>query len=633
MLEVARRRNLVGHDVVLDKARLIIPFWGEQYIEKVLHYTLPALLSAGNLPKFAESFDLQVVIVNESKNFKMLQKSDVIERLLDFASIRFVPIDGLLTQVSGEYGPILTYAYWLGFRDLGPKVTDFTLLFLNADFIVANGAYSHLACCLNQGNRLILAPSFRVNSEEIAPLFSDRVDGKLSRLSIPPREMASLAFRHKHSTVEARTVNQKGFHLKQMDQYYWYIDDDTMIGYQHPVALVAVKPEREIIEPTLMWDFSFVPDFCPTESMKILNDSDDFFMIELQEIRTGEELVCPGWLSADDMVLSIASWSTNWQRECMKNMLTFHAKDLPAEFQLVEKQSRQFMNDISSRLEKYSPKSHLDHPFSPWFKKVAKKFVWDYLDPPSSLVEQLEIQQTDEPLDSTGYPWAITKIYDRMFGRPPYVKIFHPLWHEMELLLRLLPSPTAGSTKSNLFITSDSPTLFRYYKLVGTRPLNFQPGFPGLLEKSLEKVGENLIEFCFIEIGIEGLPELRQLCRQVRPCMVDTGKILIYVRNHNGKEIANGNISALFNSFPNFGLTQVSWLGTKGHLRVLKSLNAPQINGKLGTLIQGLKRMVAAPNLAWINSHPLQRKMDVFDQNFTAVIIETSLRYPLDENT
>ena len=632
MLEVARRHNFEGHEVVLNKARLIIPFWSEPYLEKVLHYTLPALLSAGNLPKFAESYDIQVVFVTESKSFKTLQRADVIERLLTLASIRFVPIDGLLTSVAGEYGPILTYAYWLGFRDLGPKVTDFTLLFLNADFIVANGAYGHLACCLNQGNKLILAPSFRVNSEEITPLLSDRVDEKLSRLSISPREMASLAFRYKHSTVEARTVNQKGFHLKQMDQYYWYVDDNTMICYQHPVALVAVKPEREIIEPTLMWDFSFVPDFCPTEQMMILNDSDDFFMIELQEIRTGEELVCPGWLSADDMAMSIASWSTNWQRECMKHMLTFHAQDRPPEFQLMEKQSRNFMNDISSRLEKHPPKSHLNHPFSPWFKKVAKKFTWDNVNPPSSIVEQLETQQTDEAVAFNWYPSAITKLYDKVFGRPPYVKLFHPLWHEMEPLLRLLPSPASGSMKANLFIASNSPTLFRYYQLAGVCPLILQPGFQNLLEKSIEKVGKNLIEFCFIEIEIEVLPELRQLCRQVRPCLVDDGKILVYARNHSGKEISNGNISALFNSFPNFGFTQVSWLGTKEHLRVLKRLNGTQVNGKLGALIQGLKRIINAPKLAWSNSNTLKRELDVFDPNFTAIIIETNLRCPLEEN-
>ena len=63
-------------------------------------------------------------------------------------------------------------------------------------------------------------------------------------LAVPPRELVKLALDHKHLTVKARTVNQQLYHQWCMDQFYWYVDEDTFIGYQWPVALVAIKPER-----------------------------------------------------------------------------------------------------------------------------------------------------------------------------------------------------------------------------------------------------------------------------------------------------------------------------------------------------------------------------------------------------
>ena len=91
---------------------------------------------------------------------------------------------------------------------------------------------------------MIHAPSFRVVLEEVWPKLEARVDAENAVLAMTPREMVKLALDHKHLTVKARTVNQRLYHQWCMDQFYWYVDEDTLIGYQWPVALVAIKPER-----------------------------------------------------------------------------------------------------------------------------------------------------------------------------------------------------------------------------------------------------------------------------------------------------------------------------------------------------------------------------------------------------
>src|SRR5262249_37673789 len=145
----------------------------------------------------------------------------------------------------------------------------------------------------------IHAPSFRVVLEEVTPVLRSRVNPATASLTVSPREMVKLALTHKHLTVRARTVNQRLCHQWRMDQFYWYVDEDTLIGYQWPVALVAIKPERVLTEPVLVWDYGFIPEASPNLNRHFIADSDDFFMIEIQKRGTGADLVRLGGISVD----------------------------------------------------------------------------------------------------------------------------------------------------------------------------------------------------------------------------------------------------------------------------------------------------------------------------------------------
>ena len=245
-------------------ARLIIPLWGSVYAEKLVSMTLPALLAPGNLPSLARMFDVEVVLVTEHKLVDYIQRARSFQRLSTICEVKFASLDDLMPCEPGEYGVVLTAALFRGFVDLGAKVTETFLLFLNADFIIADGSYRRLGELMREGKRVIHAPSFRVVLEEVWPQLEARVDAESAMLAVKPREMAKLALTHKHLTVKARTVNQRLYHQWCMDQFYWYVDEETLIGYQWPIALVAIKPERAIPEPVLVWDFGYLPEAAPT---------------------------------------------------------------------------------------------------------------------------------------------------------------------------------------------------------------------------------------------------------------------------------------------------------------------------------------------------------------------------------
>jgi hypothetical protein len=54
----------------------------------------------------------------------------------------------------------LAYALFRGFADLGPAMTETYMLFLNADFVLADRCYSRLIDRIRSAERVDLAPSY-----------------------------------------------------------------------------------------------------------------------------------------------------------------------------------------------------------------------------------------------------------------------------------------------------------------------------------------------------------------------------------------------------------------------------------------------------------------------------------------
>ena len=356
-----------------DPARLIIPLWGEAYASKLVTMTLPALLAAGNLPALAGMFDVELVLVTESKLYDKIRQASSFQLVSRVCRTKLVSLDDLMTELPGDYGVVLTYALFRGFADLGPRMTQTYLLFLNADFIVGDGSLRHLGNLMLEGKRVIHAPSFRVVLEDVWPKLQAAVNASTGALEMAARDMVALALAHKHVTVKARTINQRLCHQLWMDQFYWYVDEDTLIGYQWPVALVAIKPERVVTEPVLVWDYGFIPEAAPTAPRHFIGDSDDFFMLEPQKRSTGEDMVRLGWISIADIARNLSKWTTREQRQCGKQLLVIHAGPLPADLDAVIEESRDYMAQVYDRLDP-TPIPHIGHSWlGPWFAEAKQR--------------------------------------------------------------------------------------------------------------------------------------------------------------------------------------------------------------------------------------------------------------------
>ena len=595
-----------------NKARLIIPLWGVAYAEKLTSMTLPALLAPGNLPALATMFDVEVVLVTESRLVDRIRQAPSFRRLSTICEVKFVPLDDLMPCEPGEYGVVLTAALFRGFVDLGARMTETFLLFLNADFIIADGSYRRLGELMSEGRRVIHAPSFRVVLEEVWPRLEARVDPDTAVLAIKPREMAKLALAHKHLTVKARTVNQRLYHQWCMDQFYWYVDEDTLVGYQWPMALVAIKPERMVTEPVLVWDFGYLPEAAPTLEPFFLADSDDFFMIEPQKRVTGEELMRPGGISVDAVAKFLSDWTTREQRRCGQQLLTIHAGEYPPDLDDAIAESRRHMNEITRRLSP-DPQPHVGHAkLGRWFVETTRRLKERGASPAAP----------QHPSRSRGRRLsnAPRAIHTTLFGSLPFLRPAHPLWLDTRDVTAHLTS-WRQSGKRVLWVCSreswfsgilndrTDPT-----SLLMTRRPTEQP------------TSHECFDACLCELRPSELTTLPALHRRIRMLVRSGGKVLVHINNPSATPVGIGQFAAYEDVFPDVDKSVIrfhgTWLTAQVRKLYLRAAGSFPSNSLARGVSAGLALLVLAP-VAWLaNWAAARRDATNFTLNWTSAILE-----------
>lgn len=328
-----------------QNVRLVTYAWGRQYVDNLLDFALSAALAPGNLPALAAVFKCTVVIVTEEKLFEHVRAHPTTKKLKQICPIELIPLDDLLSD-PWQYGMTLAYALFRGFSELGPAMTDTYILFLNADFILADGCYARLINHIRSAERVHLAPSYCTVEEQITPLLRDVKKKNGGILAIPPRDMAALILAHPHNTIRAKTVNQSIFEFEYADQFYWRVNQHTLIGHQMPVALVGMRPERELTDLNTFWDWGIVYEFCPSKQLTVIGDLDDFLIMELRTKDRSMELISFGRSAPRQIARRLRGHITRYQLDNARFELLLHSHELPSNLTDARRQLRARVDEV-----------------------------------------------------------------------------------------------------------------------------------------------------------------------------------------------------------------------------------------------------------------------------------------------
>jgi hypothetical protein len=90
----------------------------------------------------------------------------------------------------------LTLAYARPIIASGADMLNTHFVFMNADFVLADGSLRSLANQILAGRSIVLGPSFRSTAEAVEPALLAAVDSATGTLCMQPRELVDLSIRH-----------------------------------------------------------------------------------------------------------------------------------------------------------------------------------------------------------------------------------------------------------------------------------------------------------------------------------------------------------------------------------------------------------------------------------------------------
>jgi hypothetical protein len=337
---------------------LIVPVWGRGHVARFLDRVLPSWLAPGNLPALARERAFTVVFLTDAAEAARMRTHALVGRFETFAAVRIEAIDDLIA--SGVATVTLTLAFTRG-AALGRKLApDAAVVFLNADFLLADGSLAHLAGQLDAGAEMVLAPSLRAVEEVVRPRH-DALRAPEGTLTVPSRELVKVALDALHPTVTACRLDQQRMSSAHPNQFFWRVNDETLICRSMLLFPLAVVPRRDVEPAVTFCDYGFIEQLAPDATPVALADSDSWFALELCPARHESWLIREGGATTPDLARSLSAWSTAFHRAQLRHRIVIHAGDPGGNLTAASAEADRRVSKIVAALGPAIPAAH--HPY------------------------------------------------------------------------------------------------------------------------------------------------------------------------------------------------------------------------------------------------------------------------------
>ena len=552
------------------RARIVLPVWGRNYLDEMINFSLPSALAPGNLPELANLIDCEFAIVTESTLFSRIRRSHAYQEIRKICPTHLVPLDDLVAT-RHHYGMTLTFAYCRGFEDLGAAMTDTYLIFLNSDFILANGSWKNLGKKILAGESLVMAPSYCATRESVEPILeTHKRRSKNGRISLSQRKMAELIIPHRHLTIRGKTVNQRLFSMDRLDQFYWYVDEHTLVAHQLPIAVVCLKPEHANLPMRSYWDYGLISELAPNTRPFVFTDSDDFLMLELRSEAMYGSAISPGWPTQDEIAKDLASFTTYDHRKYGRYSLVVHSKDIPANLAQERSRLRRFVDKILDLIPD-EPVPHIGHPY--WHYSysefdIARK-LWNDLNRDGFHQDGpiLGLRPGGTPESQTeGTVSLVGRLYLFFMGKRPNLKRGHPQWADFRHANDTLKEVAPLKNKNALVLKSGNTTRLISQAITENESVNFLEMDLFYAQNSFfdVAVGPNLMfDLCVADMHMLDAQRFADIFTRLRPRLRSGSKVIAVFANSPPQKLAPRDPKFYRNAFPGTDVSRVTFSGSR----------------------------------------------------------------------
>ncbi len=233
---------------------------------------------------------------------------------------------------------------------------------------------------------------------------------------------------------------EKKLNNYQANRFFLRYSQNTLLGRFYLLHMLCIKPETTDYQISSSCDYSFIPELCPSGNIAIIDDSDDYLVIEMQPQEHEVKHVNFGPYDFERLVVSLAEWTTIQHRENAKKIIYYHTNDMSAETKSkIEARPDPFINALTQALEKHETQPHRNHPY--WIGAI-KAF-----NQARNIIKEEKTSNYFD-LSSLSYNNRWMKLSQRFLGTPPSVNRWHLLLVGISQSTKRSDAKISSTTKS-----------------------------------------------------------------------------------------------------------------------------------------------------------------------------------------
>jgi hypothetical protein len=432
----------------LSEFRILLPVWGKRYVEQFLDFCLPTLLADGNLPSLCRRGACTFVLFARAKEIEAIRRNRFWQALQRLCAVETIAIDDL---ISDSHSTTLTLAYVRGIRSCKSGLLNTCFIFLVSDYVLADGALNKAVSPVVAGASGVLVGNLQMTSEEAASVLLQARADKLY-LSIKPRDLARLSLDHTHPATLASFVDSTVSHDASSNRLFWRVDDSTVLGRFYLMHMIAIRPETADFTIAAPSDYSLIPELCPSGAVTIIEDSDEYCVVEMQPGRTAEPNLRLGPMTPQTQAASLRRWATRQHRINAQHAVVFHSGEIGSALPETIAKSRGFIDKVEQRLPAIAQPFRY-HPY--WYGAV------EHHDRTSPVLVDFSVM--GELLGDPNFTAAIRsprsiRLRAALFGRAPDFRPWHPLWPDVRRFWKALGAISDGAS---IVVVGDIPARLR----------------------------------------------------------------------------------------------------------------------------------------------------------------------------
>ena len=237
-----------------------------------------------------------------------------------------------------------------------------------SDYLSADGSLAAVMRGFQSGASGIFAGNFQIVAEDAIPSLRRSIDLQSSVIAVTNRELLAWSLRHLHPATIANFVDCGLSHNSYIDRLFWRVDEETVIGRFYLMHPIGVRPEIADFEIGSSFDYSFIPEMCPSGKILTLCDSEEYFVVEMQNRDHEHDKLVPGPLGKAQLAAQLSEWTTAQHRANAAHTIVFHAADEPANIADAAAQADRYIASVGKLLSP-QPQPHRGHHY--WVGSIA----------------------------------------------------------------------------------------------------------------------------------------------------------------------------------------------------------------------------------------------------------------------